>query len=55
MDIKKVGLMDEELMLMEELDVEVLRSNAHKGHFQVRGVASGGGVHLAKGNNIHRD
>lgn len=55
MDIKKVGLMDEELMLMEELDVEVLRSNALRGHFPVRGVASGGEVHLAKGNAIHRN
>lgn len=55
MDIKKVGLMDEELTLMEELSVEVLRSNALRGHFQVRGVASGGGPHLAKGIAIHRD
>lgn len=50
-----MGPMDEELTLTGELGMEVLRSNALRGHFQVRGVASGGGLHLAKGIAIHRD
>lgn len=50
MDFKKLELMDMELKLMEGLDVEVLRFSALRGHFRVRGIASGGGLHLAKGN-----
>lgn len=40
--------MDIELKLMEGLDVEVLWFSALRGHFQVRGIASGGGLHLAR-------